>query len=67
MTDQEVEQALEQLRTAREQAQAYRSLAERLENKLHDAGISFCVHAVGATWERRAPRQEGVMHDKTGT
>lgn len=58
MTDQEVETAIERLRNCREQAQAYRLLAEKIENQLHDAGISFQVHAVGATWKRLTP-QEG--------
>lgn len=58
MTNQEVEAAIEQLRNCREQAQAYRSLGEKIENQLHAAGISFQVHAVGATWKRLTD-QEG--------
>lgn len=62
MTDSEVEVSLQQLRNCRENEATYRRLAEQIERRLAEAGITYKATMVGTAWQR-ATGQEGADAD----
>jgi hypothetical protein len=58
MTDMDVEHYLLQLQSARESEAAYKSVADKIEEQLDAAGITYRVNTAGASWRRTSSATE---------